>query len=77
MGTFCLGFASFQVLLQSAKGGKKGKDNAQHKIFRFIYLSCFCFEEKHQHQQQQHQQSKQICDYGHGNNKRNKAHSKV
>jgi hypothetical protein len=60
------------------KGGKRKEKCTTFNIYiyRFIYLSWFCLEEHQQHQQQQ-QQSKEICDYGHGNNKRIKAHSKV
>jgi hypothetical protein len=53
MDIFCVGFASSQGSSSICKKGKKEKENAQHKIYRFIYLSCFCFEEEHQQQQQQ------------------------
>jgi hypothetical protein len=70
MGLFCLGFLHHPKFFFNLQKGEKGKKRMHNPKYIGLYIyHAFCFEE---HQQQQ--QSKEICDYRHGNNKRNKAH---
>jgi hypothetical protein len=74
MGLFCLGFLHRPKFFFNLQKGEKRKRRMHNPKYIGLYIyHAFCFEKEHQ-QQQQHQQSKEICDYRHGNNKRIKAH---
>ncbi len=44
MGIFCLGFASFQVLHQSAKGGKKKREYTTQKYLGLYIYHAFALK---------------------------------